>query len=350
MSARPHLRGVVFEVTSRCNQACLYCYNVHKAAGGPPPAAGGYAKARRALERLFAVAEVDRVTMSGGEPFLAERFLEIALLCRMKGKRVVVISNGATASEDAYRMLVEIGVVTFEFPIHSDRPAEHDEMVGRGGSWERVRRSVDAVRAAGGAVVPMIVVTRINRERVGRTLRLFRDLGLGRVMLNRFNVGGAGVANAGRLALAPEELRRTFAEADDLAVKFGLRISSNVCTPVCVLDPKAHRRIGFAICAPDATKRPLTMDTAGDLRFCNHSPRRLGNIFAEDLGAILLGEYAASWHCLKPGLCAECARWNECFGGCRAAAEQLGRGLDSPDPILDGCARDQSSAAADRAG
>ena len=338
VAAPLRLRGVVFEATARCNLRCLYCYNPHKAPGGPAPASEGYRRARRTLERLFEVAECDCVTMSGGEPFLAERFPELALFCRMRGKRVVVISNGAAAEADAYRMLIDVGVVTYELPLHADRADEHDAMVGREGTWARVRRSIDVVLGAGGSVIPVVVVTRMNAGRVAGTLRLFRDLGLRRVMLNRFNVGGAGVANAESLALPHDQLRSVFREADDLARRYGLTISSNVCTPVCVLDPKAHSRIRFAACAPDPSRKPLTLDAEGNLRVCNHSPRRLGNIFTDELGAILKGEGATRWETLRPPRCAECARWPECYGGCRAASEQLGRDLDCADPILDGAA------------
>jgi pyrroloquinoline quinone biosynthesis protein E len=328
------LRRIIFEVTPRCNQRCRYCYNIHKMPGGPEAPPEGYRRARRVLSRLFDVAGVDRVTMSGGEPFLAERFPELVLYCRMRGKRVIVITNGATATDEDYRNLARVGVATYELPLHAAEPAVHDELVGATGSWERVRHSIEVIRELDGTVVPVVVVTRINAGGVGRTLHLFHELGLGRVMLNRFNIGGEGVANAGRLSLGHEELRGVFCVANELAEKLGLRITSNVCAPVCVLDPAEFPRIGFTYCSPELTRRPLTLDPRGDLRFCNHSPRVMGNIFEQSLDEILGGEYARSWKLLKPELCRDCEHWDKCFGGCRAAAEQLGLGLDSADPIL----------------
>lgn len=328
------LRRIIFEVTLRCNQRCLYCYNIHKMPGGPPAPREGYRAARKALGRLFALAGVERVTMSGGEPFLAERFAELVLYCRMQGKRVIVITNGATAAAGDYRRLAEIGAVTYEIPLHSATAAEHDELTGTPGSWERVLASIAAIGELGGTVVPVVVVTRINRDSVTETLRLIHGLGLGRVMLNRFNIGGDDIRNAGRLSLTGDELRAVFAEANSMAVKLGLKVTSNVCAPVCVLDPAAFPRIGFTYCSPTVTRRPLTLDPAGNLRFCNHSPNALGNIFTDDLDDILGGEYARSWRRTRPALCEGCEHWKRCYGGCRAAAEQLGLGLDSADPIL----------------
>jgi radical SAM protein with 4Fe4S-binding SPASM domain len=330
------LRRIIFEVTPRCSQRCLYCYNVHKMPGGPDAPQEGYRLARKALDRLFEVAGVERVTMSGGEPFLAERFTELVLYCRMQDKKVIVITNGATATDDDYRNLAQVGVKTYELPLLSAVAAEHDELAGVAGSWERVRRSIDVIRELGGTVVPVVVVTRINLDSVGQTLRLFHQLGLERVMLNRFNVGGEGIGHAGRLSLTGDELRAMFAGANDLAVKLGITITSNVCAPVCVIDPADFPRIGFTYCSPELTRRPLTLDPEGDLRFCNHSPRAMGNIFEQELDQILGGDYAASWKRLQPAFCDGCERWDKCFGGCRAAAEQLGQGLDSVDPILQG--------------
>ena len=40
------------------------------------------------------MADVEQVTFTGGEPFLAERFSELVLYTRMKRKQVAIITNG----------------------------------------------------------------------------------------------------------------------------------------------------------------------------------------------------------------------------------------------------------------
>ena len=169
---KPDLKGVVFEVTSGCNLRCAYCYNIHKMPGGPDPAGEGYRRARRTIDRLFSVARVGRVTMTGGEPFLAERFLELALHCRMKGAKVAVITNGTAASFEDLKLLVDAGVTLFEIPIHSDRPDEHDRLTRVEGSWARVMTTVEHLKTLGAHAVPVIVMTRVNLPRLSQTLRL----------------------------------------------------------------------------------------------------------------------------------------------------------------------------------
>ena len=169
---------------------------------------------------------------------------------------------------------------------------------------------------------------------MGDALRFLKSEGIERVMFNRFNIGGRGISHSSRLLPDREGLRRAFLEADSTARDEGLRITSNVCTPLCVLNPIEFRSIAFSACTPDPTRRPLTIDARGNLRFCNHSPVVMGNIFDTPFERILGSDYAAAWESTIPAECNECVLWARCLGGCRAAAEQLGEGLDQPDPIM----------------
>ncbi len=330
---RPYMRGIIFEVTSKCNLKCRYCYNVHKAPLGIAPATGGYHKAKRVLKRLFRVADLDRVTMTGGEPLLQERFLEIVLFCRMQGKRVVIISNGTSGDKEVYKQLIDMGVKLFELPFHSVDSEAHDRMTAVSGSHNAVTQNIAVLRKLGAVVVPVIVITRINRRRVPDTLKHLHSMGLKRIMLNRFNIGGSGIVNADELSLSIDELKAVFGAASDTARSLGLNVTSNVCSPVCVLDGRDYPGIRFSRCSPKLERRPLTMDLDGNLRFCNHSPVNMGNIYRDDLRQVIRSEYAASWR-RKPDFCATCDKWVRCYGGCRAASEQIGQSVEKVDPIL----------------
>jgi radical SAM protein with 4Fe4S-binding SPASM domain len=332
---RPYMRGIIFEVTSKCNLKCRYCYNVHKAPLDIAPAAGGYRKAKQVLKRLFSIADLDRVTMTGGEPFLQERFLELVLFCRMQGKRVVIISNGTSGNRDVYKQLIDMGVKLFELPFHSVDPEEHDQMTAVPGSHDTVKQNIAVLRQLGAVVVPVIVITQLNRRRVPETLKRLHSMGLKRIMLNRFNIGGSGIANADELSLSIDELKEVFGAASHVARSLGLNVTSNVCSPVCVLDGRDYPGIRFSRCSPKLERRPLTMDLDGNLRFCNHSPVNMGNIYRDDLRQVIRSEYAASWS-LKPDFCKDCDKWTRCYGGCRAASEQIGQSVRQVDPILQG--------------
>ncbi len=328
------LPGVVFEVTPSCNLNCRYCYNVHKIPGAANPSKYSYSQAVQTLKKLFRTVEVKHITMSGGEPLMAQRFNELVLFCRMKGKAVTVISNGTVAVREHYQQLIDLGVNAIELPLHSSHPEKHDEMTRHKGSWEKARRSIEVVRDLGGQAVPVIVITKINWEGVGDTLRLLKDMGCRRIMLNRFNLGGNGIEQRSRLELTIDELRLTFEIANSVAEKSDLTLTSNVCTPLCAIDPSQYPHIAFSQCSLDLKRRPLTLDVIGNVRFCNHSPKIMGNVFRDDLIEMLDSDYARSWQRTIPIFCHKCALWHKCLGGCRAASEQLGQSLQWVDPLL----------------
>ncbi len=332
---RPRLSNIAFEITSGCNLDCVYCYNIWKSPGaGIAPGQGSYKKSIRTLREFFRQADVPNVTLTGGEPFLAERFMEVALFCRMEGKGVTLITNGTSGTPAQYNDLLKVGVSLFELPVHSSDEAVHDMMAGVHGSWRKSVASVNSLCEIGADPVVVIVLTRFNIESVARTLDFIASLGVKRVMVNRYNIGGRYTANPAAVSATHSQLRNAFAGIECKAPELGLRVTSNVCTPRCILDPHDYPHIGFGNCSPDMARRPLTLDMDGSIRLCNHSPVVAGNIFAEPLEDILKSAYAKSWGTTVPEYCADCGMWKDCLGGCRAASEQCGLGLGHPDPLI----------------
>ncbi|MBN1885484.1 MAG: radical SAM protein [Candidatus Krumholzibacteriota bacterium] len=331
MSSR--LERIVFETTHRCPLDCRFCYAIWKRPGAPAPPPDGYARARRTLRRLFAVADIEHVVFSGGEPFCAPRFAELVIYCRMKGAAVTILTSGAASGPRDYVALAGLGVRHYEITLLAPGAAAHDRLTRTVGSWGRAVDAIRGVRAAGGTVTGGVVVTALNGDLLPGTLRLFAELGVRRVMLNRFNVGGEGIRHEAELQAGAARLRRFFGEADAAVAALGIQATANVCTPVCVLDPGDYPHIRFSSCRPHVTDRAFTLDTAGDLRFCNHSPVAAGNIFERSIGEILDSPYIRRWRTVVPESCAGCADWHRCYGGCRAASEQLGGSIEDADPL-----------------
>lgn len=333
--AKVHLPHITFEVTSFCNHNCRYCYNIWKA----PDVKGfqqfnSYRQARKTLMRLFKLADVKHVTFTGGEPLLAERFSELVLFTRMKKKTVTIISNGSGGKLEEYQQLAGLGVNLFELPVHSDSPKAHNYLASNENAWERSVETIQYLRANKANVVAVIVITKANFDHIDKTLEFIKGLDIQHVMLNRFNIGGTGINENDNLKLSKEELNTAFQKASTKGGELNLSMSSNVCTPLCLVEPKHYPNIRFSTCSPEVSKRPLTLDIFGDLRFCNHSPTVLGNIFNDDLESMLHSEKAKLWTNTIPDFCSDCELYARCMAGCRAASEQLNLSLNSPDPVL----------------
>jgi hypothetical protein len=87
---------------------------------------------------------------------------------------------------------------------------------------------------------------------------LIKELGVDRILLNRFNIGGLGLKFKNELWLYPQQVKRLFHLANDAAREFNLTVSSGVCTPICLVNPADYPNIRFSFCNTDITKRPLT--------------------------------------------------------------------------------------------
>jgi len=325
---------IIFETTSVCNLNCKYCYNIWKRPGEIDIPKNSYKQAKKTLQRFFKMADVEQITFTGGEPFMAERFSELVLFSRMKKKEVAIISNGNKANKEDYETMIKLGVNLFEFPIHSHKKEEHDYLTQVEGSWEKVLNSVKEVQELKGHIVAVIVITKANFKEIDKTLAFIKELGLSRVMLNRYNIGGTGIKFIKELVTTTEELNQAFKLADNAGKELGLKLSSNVCTPLCVLKSKDFDNILFTSCSSSITNKPLTLDIDGNMRICNHSPIVIGNIYETKLEDIMKSEYSKQWVDIVPDFCSDCDIFDKCLGGCRAASEQMNLGLEHVDPIL----------------
>jgi radical SAM protein with 4Fe4S-binding SPASM domain len=286
--------------------------------------------------RLMSQADVGTITFTGGEPLMAERFLELVLACRMRRRAVTIISNGNAGSPETYDTLVAMGVQRFQIPLLSPTPSIHDELTRRDGSWSRARESIEHLVAKSAMVTGVIVLTAMNRMVVGSTMAMLASLGVHHLMVNRFNIGGTGIGEAARLVLTRRELRESMLTVNARAQSLGIPVSSNVSVPHCVVEPREVRFIQLTSCGTCARDKPLTLDAGGDLRLCNHSPVVLGNIARSTIGELIGSPYVARFHGTVPEPCRACRLYGECRGGCRAAAEQLGLPLEAGDPVLAG--------------
>ncbi|NLG16530.1 MAG: radical SAM protein [Fibrobacter sp.] len=324
---------VIFEITQECNLSCLYCYNYWRGKGHIAQQYE-FKSAQKTLKRILNIFDLVHITFTGGEPFLAEGFSELILKCRLKGKGVTVISNGTVAAEPDYRILSMMGVTLFEFPLHSDNPAIHDKMTNSVGSFNKVIESIGCLQELKTDVCVVCVLTKLNIESLRDTLHFAQQLGVRRFMLARFNIGGRGIENSEMLLPSLEQLKSAFRIADCFAQKNKMKITANVCVPECIIDPSDYPHIPVSSCGSDFLKKPVTIDSSGNVRFCNHSPVKAGNIFSESMDSIFNSEYARSWKNDCPPYCSGCKSWDICHGGCRAASEQLYGSLNHEDPII----------------
>jgi radical SAM protein with 4Fe4S-binding SPASM domain len=332
---KPILPYIIFETNSVCNLDCLYCYNSWKRPGQSITKSNSYKSAFRTLKKIFSSANLQSITFTGGEPLLTERISELVLYCKLKKTAVTIITNGCSGNFELYSELANLGVGQFILPLHSYQPHIHDQMTRNPGSQAKVINSINQIQSLNISLVIDIVLTKINIDHIYQTIQYINSLGIKNIMLTRYNIGGEGIKNEKLLIPDLESLRHGFSQANIASKELDMKISSNVCTPLCILNPDDYDSIPTFSCSSDINNMPITFDLNGNIRICNHSPRIIGNLFERNLSDIFNDEYVKSWKTIKPTYCFDCHLYDKCFGGCRAASEQIGSGLNSPDPLID---------------
>lgn len=169
----PVIFSSTFEITKRCNLACLHCYRVEE----PDRQELSTAEAKDVLDQLRTLGAFS-VYFTGGEAFGREDFLEIAAHARGLKMNVTVASNAHFITEETARELARLGVLSVAISVYGATPGVHDRMTKQAGSWERTMRGTEALLAAGVVTVFRVIVTHFNHHQVDDVVALCRRKGI----------------------------------------------------------------------------------------------------------------------------------------------------------------------------
>jgi cyclic pyranopterin phosphate synthase len=140
-AARPPPRTVRISLTDRCDLACVYCR---------PSRSDGYLEKRlddeawKAMVRALVAAGVRRVRITGGEPLLHPRVVEMVAFVASLGVDDLALTTNATRLADLARPLRDAGLGRLTVSLDSLVP-ERFWRITRGGRLDRV---IDGIEAA----------------------------------------------------------------------------------------------------------------------------------------------------------------------------------------------------------
>jgi cyclic pyranopterin phosphate synthase len=138
-------RTVRVSLTDRCDLACVYCR---------PSRSDGYLEKRldddawKVMVRALVQAGVRRVRITGGEPLLHPRVVDLVAFVASLGVEDLALTTNATRLEALARPLREAGLRRVTVSLDSLVP-ERFWRITRGGRLDRVLAGIDAARAAG---------------------------------------------------------------------------------------------------------------------------------------------------------------------------------------------------------
>jgi radical SAM protein with 4Fe4S-binding SPASM domain len=136
--------SVVIELTYRCNLGCYYCFQKNF------PVQKELSK-RNWFDALKQLADSGTLylTFSGGEPFVRSDFLDIVEHARKLDFGVSIISNGTLLNPETIRRLAMLEIMDIGISFHAAKPALHDKLSGKTGSFKKACKSLYLCSNAG---------------------------------------------------------------------------------------------------------------------------------------------------------------------------------------------------------
>jgi radical SAM protein with 4Fe4S-binding SPASM domain len=329
-------KTAILELTYACNHACKFCScpwedTLEKHEEMP---VGDWKKALHILENRG----VERIGLSGGEPLLKAEMPEILRYIRSdtalnKGKKITVITNSLAMNEEFISLFNEAnahlsfslpGLVTFSYHTGSE-----ENSAGNVLHWMR------RAKAEGLSTTLNVTATKKNIHELYEIIANGLIVGADTLLLNRFMVGGRGVAYQEDLSLSREQIVEMLDIAEDVLETAGRKGYLGIEIPLCILeDEKKYKHLNISsMCA--GANRFFVIDPSGYLRVCNHSPKRVGHILDENLFSDMdyWRMYTKRNFCL-PKMCDGCELRERCDCGCREASAICYGSLSSPDPCV----------------
>jgi radical SAM protein with 4Fe4S-binding SPASM domain len=163
------------ELTARCNNDCVHCYNNLPA---------GDHDARR---RELTPAEISDIAsqavslgalwclITGGEPLLREDFTEVYLALKHKGLLVSVFTNACLLSEEHIALFRRYPPRDVEVTVYGVSEETYERVARRRGSYAAFRRGLDRLLDGGVRVRLKAMALRSNKSELPEIARLSRE-------------------------------------------------------------------------------------------------------------------------------------------------------------------------------
>lgn len=287
----------ILRVDYRCNQRCPFCFVRLQPFTLSPDAAERYLGTVPAAQRA-----VSDVVLSGGEPTLNPRLLDVVAVARDMGfMRIKLQTNGVMLSDPArVEGLVAAGIRSFFVSLHSHVESVYDVLTGTHGQFFRAVQGLSNLLAHPGTDVGINhVLTRRNVADLEAFVVFVGDLAArlnGRTSLFFTLMNEWGHVKAPELAVGVDDLRPHLDRAVVFCRDIGLRVepfSGHCAPPLCAV------RAGRGV----AQEGPVPRDFA---------------IYVADFDGLEPHQRVKA-----PG-CAACALDDRCFGVTAAYAQRFG--------------------------
>ncbi len=162
---------VYLELTYRCNEKCVFCYNPKEKLKGLP-----FESFKRALDELADMGALF-LQITGGEPLTHPDFFDVTEYAVQLGYTVVVFTNGTLINERVADRIADLDLTAVHISIHGADAETHERLTQIPGSFQKMLRGVRLLRERGVPVVLKTPITRWNQHQLEDIRRIAKDSG-----------------------------------------------------------------------------------------------------------------------------------------------------------------------------
>lgn len=142
-----------WELTYRCNERCVHCYNpgASHSASETPQRENDELSTEQVLSSLdsFAKGGVFGLTLTGGEIMLRRDFYEIVAYARSLGMSVNIYTNALKLDEVAISRLAKLWVSSVSVSVYSHIAKVHDDITRVKGSYDKAVKALEKLNKLG---------------------------------------------------------------------------------------------------------------------------------------------------------------------------------------------------------
>jgi radical SAM protein with 4Fe4S-binding SPASM domain len=331
---------IIWNITNACNLLCEHCY-----------VGATEAHARKeltdeetiSLVRQIGELEVPLLFITGGEPMLRRNFWDILATARAYGIRVVISTNATLIDAKVARYLKAGGVDYAAISLYGPE-AFHDDMVKVPGTYQKIRRAVEHLKAAGVGVCIKTSVTQATWPHIYDTIATAKDWGAKLFYpCDLITAGRSENANEQRVSaeqwreLADFMLDDVLSEDDEHGIEYDIGAMPSIAAYLAsrLVErgydiSKALDRLAVMSACP-VGKGLMNINSEGDILPCSFAQDyRIGNV--RDMSLAEAVEILFEIGRTEPeGRCATCDFSRICRG-CRTKAWHHGHNIQGEDP------------------
>lgn len=278
------IKDISFEITQKCLNNCLHCSSCSSKLCEQQIDFETICKTVDNMPKLG----VERVCLSGGEPFLHRDLEGIVSHIKKLDMEVNVYSSGIVESEGKitsisfhkFEILKKLGLSKVMFNMQSPNETNYDIITGTKGRFSTLKKSICNAVNAGIYAEIHFVPMKLNINDISDIIKFSENMGIKRVNFLKLVPHGRAEENRKLLQLSPEETMQLKQKLNDINsenIRIGIPLSVHVESDFChAARSKLYIKFDGTVYGCEAFKYIQQLDNSNN----NIQP---GNIFKQNL-------------------------------------------------------------------